>query len=251
MLTLGGAFIALPSLVGWVEIVDIDRSRSESLPAAQMHERGAWATVAERKLHSYPTSGSHPAFGRISGMRSTFLSRAPRPSPHGRAIGTNPIAVALVALLAGPWLGIGSAEGFNHVSTASSATGSSGCGGISVPNGADLAQVMASEPAGTTYCLQAGSFEVGSTISTDVGDRVIGAGRDATFIDGSGLAPTSVGSSMSPARPTSKTSTSPALQPLRCPMASAVNRGRPVQIELRQGVLHGGCVSHAPNRRLP
>lgn len=126
-------------------------------------------------------------------MRPTFPSRAPGPSPHGRAIGTNPTAVALVALLVGPWLGISSAESFNHVSTASSPTSSSGCRGISVPSGADLGQVMASEPAGTTYCLQAGSFEVRSTISTEVGDRVIGEGRDATFIDGSGLAPTSVG----------------------------------------------------------
>ena len=52
---------------------------------------------------------------------------------------------------------------------------------------------MASQTPGMTYCLPTGSFDVHSTISTEAGDRVIGAGRDATFIDGSGLAPTSVG----------------------------------------------------------
>jgi len=41
MLTLGAAFIVLPSLVGWVATRRHHRSRSESLPA-QMHERGDW-----------------------------------------------------------------------------------------------------------------------------------------------------------------------------------------------------------------
>lgn len=62
-----------------------------------------------------------------------------------------------------------------------------------MPGGADLSAVMGSNPAGTTYCLLAGTFDVDSTISTEVGDRVIGAGADATFIVGSGLPPTSPG----------------------------------------------------------
>ena len=52
---------------------------------------------------------------------------------------------------------------------------------------------MGSHPAGTTYCLAAGTFKVTSTIKTEVGDRVIGAGRDATFIDGSALPQTASG----------------------------------------------------------
>jgi Right handed beta helix region len=65
-----------------------------------------------------------------------------------------------------------------------------GCTGTQVPAGANLATVMASHPAGTTYCLGAGTFRVTSTVATDAGDRVIGAGRDATFIDGTGLSQT-------------------------------------------------------------
>ena len=67
------------------------------------------------------------------------------------------------------------------------------CEGILVPEGSDLERVMASNPAGTTYCLTAGRFQVSTTISTDDGDRVIGAGRNATFIDGSDLPATSPG----------------------------------------------------------
>lgn len=55
---------------------------------------------------------------------------------------------------------------------------------------ADLGRVMASHAAGTTYCLAAGTFKVTSTIVTDVGDRVIGSGRNATLIDGTSIAPT-------------------------------------------------------------
>lgn len=61
---------------------------------------------------------------------------------------------------------------------------------MNVHAGANLRSVMASHPAGTTYCLAAGTFSVTSPIATQRKDRVIGAGRDATFIDGSGLDPT-------------------------------------------------------------
>jgi hypothetical protein len=52
---------------------------------------------------------------------------------------------------------------------------------------------MASHPSGTTYCLDAGTFSITSTIVTEPGDRVIGAGRDATFIDGTRLPETAEG----------------------------------------------------------
>jgi hypothetical protein len=67
------------------------------------------------------------------------------------------------------------------------------CEGIQVLSGANLKKVMASHPAGATYCLAAGIFTITSTIATEAGDRLIGAGRDATFIDGTGLAQTSKG----------------------------------------------------------
>jgi hypothetical protein len=67
------------------------------------------------------------------------------------------------------------------------------CDGVVVRRGSDLERVMAREPAGATFCLGAGTFLVSSTIFTDVGDRLIGAGSDATFIDGSGLPETAVG----------------------------------------------------------
>jgi hypothetical protein len=67
-----------------------------------------------------------------------------------------------------------------HVSTRS-------CSGVRVLSGANLRDVIASHAAGTTYCLGAGRFAVNVPIATKVGDRIIGAGRDRTFIDGSGL----------------------------------------------------------------
>ena len=36
---------------------------------------------------------------------------------------------------------------------------------------------MGSQPAGTTYCLAAGTFRLSSTITTVSGDRIIGAGE--------------------------------------------------------------------------
>lgn len=56
-----------------------------------------------------------------------------------------------------------------------------------------LGHVMSRHGPGTTYCLARGTFRVTSTIETDNGDRVIGAGRNATFIDGSGLPRTAEG----------------------------------------------------------
>ncbi len=67
------------------------------------------------------------------------------------------------------------------------------CSGVQVAAGVNLAKVMGSHRAGTTYCLSAGTYGVTSPIATDDGDRVIGAGRDATFIDGTGLPQTAEG----------------------------------------------------------
>jgi hypothetical protein len=67
------------------------------------------------------------------------------------------------------------------------------CDGVVVDAGSDLKSVMGAHPAGTTYCLGPGTYSVTSSINTDVGDQVIGAGRDATFIDGSALPETASG----------------------------------------------------------
>jgi Right handed beta helix region len=67
------------------------------------------------------------------------------------------------------------------------------CEGVTVPAGTDLAAAMASHAPGTTYCVAAGTFRVTSPIQTDPSDRVIGAGRDATHIDGTALPQTAYG----------------------------------------------------------
>jgi Right handed beta helix region len=64
---------------------------------------------------------------------------------------------------------------------------------VRVRRTANLGRVMASHSANITYCLDAGTFKVSSTINMDAGDRVIGSGRDATLIDGTRLSPTAPG----------------------------------------------------------
>jgi hypothetical protein len=58
---------------------------------------------------------------------------------------------------------------------------------------ASLDRAMSRHGPGTTYCLSRGTFRVTTPIMTDSGDRVIGAGRNDTFIDGSGLPRTADG----------------------------------------------------------
>jgi hypothetical protein len=58
------------------------------------------------------------------------------------------------------------------------------CSGVAVAAGANLANVASSAPAGTTFCLAAGTFNVGSTVTLDNGDELIGAGRTQTFLKG-------------------------------------------------------------------
>jgi len=61
-----------------------------------------------------------------------------------------------------------------------------GCTGIGVPPGSGLRSAIQSAPAGSTFCLSAGTYTVNATIDLD-SDRVIGAGMNATHIDGSGV----------------------------------------------------------------
>jgi hypothetical protein len=59
---------------------------------------------------------------------------------------------------------------------------STSCKGKHVRAGADLATASASKPAGTTFCLAAGTFTISKTVSWQPGDRIIGAGIGETFI---------------------------------------------------------------------
>ncbi|MDP9235052.1 MAG: right-handed parallel beta-helix repeat-containing protein [Actinomycetota bacterium] len=86
-------------------------------------------------------------------------------------------AVGMLVLMVGACLFAGSPP-------SSSAKSSRGCYGVHVTSGSNLRSVMVAHPAGTTYCLTAGTFRVRSPIITQKGDRLIGAGRDSTFIDG-------------------------------------------------------------------
>jgi Right handed beta helix region len=69
----------------------------------------------------------------------------------------------------------------------------SACRGVQVPAEAELPAIMASHGPRTTYCLATARYTVNTTISVDPGDRVIGAGRDATHIDGGDLPQTAEG----------------------------------------------------------
>jgi Right handed beta helix region len=91
----------------------------------------------------------------------------------------------LVLLFSGASLGL--------TPTSAGERGPTRCDGVRVRAQASLGEVMSDHGPRTTYCLAAGTFRVSSTIKTDVGDRVIGAGRNATFIDGSGLPSTASG----------------------------------------------------------
>src|SRR6266545_548004 len=49
------------------------------------------------------------------------------------------------------------------------------CSGVQVPNTANLNVVVTKYPAGTTFCLQAGTYEVsGTPVPFDIGDKFIG-----------------------------------------------------------------------------
>jgi hypothetical protein len=56
------------------------------------------------------------------------------------------------------------------------------CQGVHVRANAQLASVVNGHGAGTTYCLARGNYTVTKRVLLDPGDRVVGAGRDATII---------------------------------------------------------------------
>ena len=56
------------------------------------------------------------------------------------------------------------------------------CQGVDVRANARLASVVNRHGAGTTYCLARGNYTVTDRVLLDPGDRVVGAGRDATII---------------------------------------------------------------------
>jgi hypothetical protein len=111
------------------------------------------------------------------------------PSRPSRATGAMAIVVALAMLVWAPSLQADSVRLSGPLASSASRlpTSPDECDGVVVPPETALGAVMASRPAGTTFCLLAGTYEVDSTITTEAGDRVLGAGRNTTFIDGSGL----------------------------------------------------------------
>jgi hypothetical protein len=106
-----------------------------------------------------------------------FNTRIHRLSASKHAIVGRLSAVGMLFLMVGACLFVASPS-------SSSAKSSRRCDGVHVTDGSSLRSTMAAHPAGTTYCLGAGTFRVRSPIVTQRGDRLIGAGRDSTFIDG-------------------------------------------------------------------
>ena len=61
--------------------------------------------------------------------------------------------------------------------------GSNRCRGVDVPSDTQLVPIFERHGAGTTYCLARGSYTVTEKVPLDPGDRVVGAGRNATIIE--------------------------------------------------------------------
>jgi len=110
-----------------------------------------------------------------------------QPAPRASQIAGSIIVVGFI--IAGPYLGERTPiiHGPVHHSSIRNQSVAKPCEGLDVPTGVNLSEIMESHPSGTTYCLAAGTFELTSTIDVEDGDRVLGAGRDATFIDGSSI----------------------------------------------------------------
>jgi Right handed beta helix region len=65
--------------------------------------------------------------------------------------------------------------------------GTGSCNGINVdPGRGTLDEVADAAPAGSTFCLPAGTFIVIRPVEAENGDVFVGSGRDATFIEGDG-----------------------------------------------------------------
>jgi hypothetical protein len=61
-------------------------------------------------------------------------------------------------------------------------TTSGPCQGVDVAPGGDLASAAAGAPAGTTFCLGAGTYRTSAPIRAKNGQEFVGAGRDSTFV---------------------------------------------------------------------
>jgi hypothetical protein len=61
------------------------------------------------------------------------------------------------------------------------------CNGKRVRVGQDLARVAQNASAGTTFCLDAGTFVLGTSVALQAGDRMIGAGPRKTAVRPSGM----------------------------------------------------------------
>jgi hypothetical protein len=61
------------------------------------------------------------------------------------------------------------------------------CVGKAVPLTANFTRVVSAAPAGTTFCLDAGTYTLTASVSTKPGDSFIGAGQTQTFIKPSGV----------------------------------------------------------------
>ncbi len=83
------------------------------------------------------------------------------------------IAVAIASALA-----VGTTVALGAIETAQS------CVGQQVVAGSNLSTVVAAAPAGTTFCLSAGVFNVGSQVMMKDGDALVGAGQTQTFLRG-------------------------------------------------------------------
>lgn len=65
--------------------------------------------------------------------------------------------------------------------------GTGSCNGINVaPGRGTLDEVADAAPAGSTFCLPAGTFFVTRPVEAEDGDVFMGSGRDATFVEGDG-----------------------------------------------------------------
>ena len=60
------------------------------------------------------------------------------------------------------------------------------CEGVQVAAGANLSTVANAQPAGTTFCLAAGTYTITSSVTGQQGDVFLGAGRTKTFLVGDG-----------------------------------------------------------------
>ena len=84
------------------------------------------------------------------------------------------LALSLLLVAATGWWS--SSEGYARVPR------SNRCQGVNVRANARLASVFNRHGAGTTFCLARGNYTVTERVLLDPGDRVVGAGRDATTI---------------------------------------------------------------------